>query len=88
MLILKHSGFQRWAKSERLTDENLRKAVLELAAGLHNGNLGAGLYKKRIQMPGQGKRGGYRTLIAFKQNVRTFFVHGFSKNQKDNRSLS
>ena len=28
-------------------------------------NLGAGLFKKRIAIPGQGKRGGWRALLGF-----------------------
>lgn len=84
VVIFKHVKFERWAKSEQLTNEALKEAVFEIVAGLHNGDLGAGLYKKRISKPGHGKSGSYRTLIAFRLNERAFFIHGFSKNQKDN----
>lgn len=80
MMIYKHRSFHRWAKSERLTDEDLKKAVLEIAQGLYDGNLGGGLYKKRVAMPGHGKRGSYRTLLAFKHDEKAFFVYGFAKN--------
>ena len=79
-----HRCFQHWAKSESLTDTTLRKAVTEIEKGLHDGNLGSGLYKKRVAMSGKGKRGGYRTLLAFKQGERAFFVYGFAKNIKTN----
>lgn len=80
----KHRHFQQWAKSENLRDEGLKKAVDEIESGLHDGNLGGGLYKKRVPMPGQGKRGSYRTLLAFKQGGRSFFVYGYAKNVKAN----
>lgn len=35
-------------------------------------------------MPGKGKRGGYRTLLAFKQQGSAFFVYGYAKNVKAN----
>lgn len=84
MIIFMHRHFQKWAKSEKLTDEVLKKAVDEIDIGLHDGNLGSGLYKKRIAMQGKGKRGSYRTLLAFKQERHAFFVYGYSKNVKAN----
>ncbi len=84
MVIFKHRRFQQWVKSESITNALLIDAVNEIVAGLHNGNLGSGLYKKRVPMPGKGKSGSYRTLIAFKQDEKAFFIHGFSKNAKDN----
>lgn len=84
MKIFKHRHFQQWAKSEKVTDAALEKAVDEINRGLHDGNLGSGLYKKRIAMPGRGKRGSYRTLLAFKQGTQAFFVYGYAKNVKAN----
>ncbi len=86
MRIFKHRHFQQWAKSENLKSEELKKAVEEIESGLHDGNLGGGLYKKRVAMPGQGKRGSCRTLLAFKQEERAFFVYGYAKNAKANIS--
>ncbi len=84
MKIYKHRHFQQWMKSQTLTDQTLKEAVIELENGLHDGNLGSGLYKKRVPMLGRGKRGSYRTLLAFKQEERAFFVYGYAKNVKDN----
>jgi len=84
MKIFKHCRFQQWLKSERLTDEALKKAIAEIEKDLHDGNLGSGLYKKRVAMPGKGKRGSYRILLALKHEERAFFVYGFSKNAKEN----
>ena len=47
-------------------------------------DLGGGVIKQRIARPGQGKSGGFRTLIVFRSGKRAIFVHGFAKNEKDN----
>jgi hypothetical protein len=84
MKIFKHRLFQQWVKTEKLTDVTLIKAVDEINSGLHDGNLGSCLYKKRVAMAGRGKRGSYRTLLAFKQGDYAFFVYGYAKNVKAN----
>ncbi len=47
-------------------------------------DLGGGLVKKRIGRPGQGKSGGYRTLVANNRGDRWIFVFGFPKNERSN----
>ncbi len=47
-------------------------------------DLGGGVIKQRISRPGQGKSGGFRTLIVFRARTKAIFVHGFAKNEKDN----
>ncbi len=44
------------------------------------------MVKKRVALPGRGKRGGARTLLAFKQCEKAFFVYGFAKNERANIS--
>ena len=39
---------------------------------------------KRIARPGEGKRGGYRTLVATNRGSRWIFVYGFAKNARSN----
>jgi len=82
--IFKYRTFHRWAKKEKIPDSTLKNAVDEINAGLFEANLGGHLYKKRIVKPGKGKRGGYRMLIAFKNNTRAFFIYGFAKNEQSN----
>lgn len=55
-----------------------------MARGLHDADLGAGLFKKRIARPGQGKSGGFRTLVATNRGSRWFFVFGVPKNERSN----
>ena len=84
MECFKYRHFASWAKSERITDVELKNALSEINAGLVDADLGNGLLKKRVAKKGQGKRGGYRMLLAFKQGYRTFFIYGFAKNQREN----
>ena len=35
-------------------------------------------------MPGRGKRGGFRTLLAYRKGEKAFFVLGFAKNERAN----
>jgi putative transcriptional regulator len=42
----------------------LSNAVNEMANGLVDADLGGGVFKKRVALPGKGKRGGVRTLLA------------------------
>lgn len=37
-----------------------------------------------IALPGQGKRGGARTIVATKMAQRWFFLYGFNKNEQAN----
>jgi hypothetical protein len=55
-----------------------------MADGLFDADLGGGLLKKRVARPGQGKSGGYRTLVATNKGNRWVFVYGFPKNERSN----
>ncbi|MEI6320511.1 MAG: type II toxin-antitoxin system RelE/ParE family toxin [Pseudomonadota bacterium] len=84
MLIYKTRWFDRWARKERLTAPGLCKAVEELANGLFDADLGSGLFKKRVGRSRQGKRGGFRVLVATNKSGSFIFIYGFSKNQRAN----
>lgn len=55
-------------------------------AGLIDARLGRQVGKKRVAMPGRGKRGGALTLGAFRRGEKVFFVYGFAKNERANIS--
>lgn len=80
MLIFKNRTFNKWAAKEGLDDEALRAAVDEMECGLIDADLGGHVVKKRVALAGRGKRGGGRTLVAYKVGNKTFFVYGFAKN--------
>ena len=82
--VLKTRTFARWAKREGLADGELSHAVSEMERGLVDARLGGGVLKKRIAKRGQGKRGGYRVILASNLGDRWVFMFGFAKNERDN----
>lgn len=76
--------FQAFAAHERISDATVIKAAREIQNQLYDANLGSCVYKKRVAWAGGGKRGGYRVLIAFRDEDRFFFMRGFAKNEMDN----
>ncbi|GAA6615016.1 type II toxin-antitoxin system RelE/ParE family toxin [Scytonema sp. NUACC26] len=84
MRIFKNAWFERFARKERLSDEALYAAVTRASKGLVDADLGGGIIKQRIARQGQGKSGGYRSLIIFRSGDKAFFVYGFAKSERDN----
>jgi hypothetical protein len=82
--IFKNTWFTRFADKEGITDCELRELANQLEAGQAEADLGGGVYKLRIARPGEGKSGGYRVIVFFRSEERTFFVYGFAKSVKDN----
>ena len=84
MTIYKTRWFDRWANKQGLTSPSLCDAVREMTKGLYDADLGNGLLKKRIARPRQGKRSGFRTLVATNKGNRWIFLFGFPKNERSN----
>lgn len=78
--------FGRWMRKTELIEAVLCKAVEEMEQGLIDADLGGGVMKKRVPLPGRGKSGGARTLVATNRGDRWFFVYGFEKNERANIS--
>ncbi|HEY7555399.1 MAG TPA: type II toxin-antitoxin system RelE/ParE family toxin [Candidatus Binatia bacterium] len=49
--------FSRWFGKTDLSVEALCRSVDEMERGLIDANLGGGIIKKRVALPGRGKRG-------------------------------
>src|ERR1035437_9956460 len=84
--VCKTRHFSRWMRKTELTEAALCKAVAEMEQGLIDADLGGGVMKKRVPLPGRGKSGGARTLVATNRGDRWFFVFGFEKNERANIS--
>jgi len=84
MLKLKTKWFNKWAKKNSISDRNLNKAIVSLSNKLGTVDLGSGLYKIRTPKVGQGKSGGFRTIVVFREADIAIFVYGFAKTEKDN----
>ena len=85
-MIYKTRYFARWARRIGLNDSLLVATILEIQSGLLEADLGGGIVKKRIALPGRGKRGSTRTLLATNRDDLWFFVFGFGKNERENIS--
>lgn len=86
MRIFKYRNFAKFADRQHIDDEDLLDAVLRAERGLIDADLGGGVIKQRIARQGQGKSGGFRSIILFKHESRTFFVYAFAKNERSNIS--
>lgn len=80
--IFKTRPFTRWMRKNRMTDMQLREAVREMQDGLIDARLGGHLLKKRIPLPGKGKRGSARTIVATRLAGTWIFLVGFNKNER------
>ena len=83
MLKLKTKWFNKWAKKNSLSDKILLKTISNISDKLGTVNIGSDLYKVRTPKIGQGKSGGFRTIVVFKKSDIAIFVYGFSKSEKD-----
>ncbi len=84
MRVFKIRGFARFARQGPVSDEALAKAIRQAETGLIDADLGGGLTKLRLARAGGGKRGGYRTLIAYKAGSRAVFLFGSAKSEREN----
>jgi hypothetical protein len=84
--VFKYTRFSRFASKEGITDHELLGVVNQLEAEQADANLGGDVYKVRIARQGEGKSGGHRVIVYFRNEYRTFFSYGFSKNDKGNIS--
>lgn len=84
MRLYKLKAFARFQRREGIADKALSKAIRSAEDGLVDADLGGGLIKQRVARPGQGKSGGYRTIIAYRRGGRAIFLFGFAKSEREN----
>ena len=84
MRIFKNTWFSRFADREGITDSELAETVTRLEAGNSDTDLGSGVYKVRLARTGEGKAKGYRVIVFYKSEERTFFVYAFAKANRGN----
>ncbi len=77
--VFKTKTFDRWAR-KLLSDELLCAVALEIEQGRYEADLGGGVCKKRVAVPGQGKSGSIRTLVAKQHPNAIIFLVGREKN--------
>ena len=83
MRIFKTKTLARFARQNGMPDSSLVSAVERAQQGLIDADLGGRIIKQRVARPGEGKRGGFRLLVAFGSH-RSVFLFGFAKNEREN----
>ena len=74
MQVYKTKGFARFARRQRIDDDALCEAISRAEQGLIDADLGGGVIKQRVPRPGQGRSGGYRTIVFYRKQARAVFV--------------
>lgn len=76
--------FKKWAEKALIKRFHLIEAIDNIEKGLSVADLGNNLFKIRVKRSGQGKRSGFRTIVAYRKEDRAIFLYGFGKNEKAN----
>ena len=87
MRIFKNKWFAKFAKKERISDSQLCNLIKDIDKGLIDVDYGGGVIKQRLGRVNQGKSGGYRCIVLYRNKEVSFLVYGFPKNERDNISL-
>ena len=83
MQVFKTKVFRRFQRKEGMQDVALCDAVERAENGMIDADLGRGLIKQRVARKGGGRRGGFRTVIAYRIGARAVFIFGFAKSGRD-----
>lgn len=86
IFVTKH--FSKWASKQSLPNDALIEAITDLIENKSLSQLGKFLFKIRVRSSSSGKSGGFRTIVVSIENERVFFVYGFSKNEKENLTIT
>jgi len=84
MRVLKTKWFTRFARKKGSLTRLSRGAVRRAEDGLIDADLGGGVIKQRVARPGEGRSGGFRTLIAYRVGDLAVFLYGIGKNDREN----
>ncbi|MFL0693733.1 MAG: type II toxin-antitoxin system RelE/ParE family toxin [Agrobacterium tumefaciens] len=84
MRIFATKWMVRFARKQRIAEFSLREAIDRAECGLVDADLGGGLIKQRVARSGQGRSGGYRMIVAYREGDRAVFLYGFAKSEQEN----
>ncbi len=84
MRVFKNKPFARFSSHEGIDDSALCEAIRRADSGLIDADLGGGVIKQRLAREGQGKSGGFCSIVLFRRGDKAFFAYGFAKNDRDN----
>ena len=83
MHLYKTRPFARIAKKAGIADAALKALADEMRQGVIHAHLGGNVYKQRVAVPGRGKRGGGRVIIAADLRDRWIFIYCYLKKDQD-----
>jgi hypothetical protein len=86
--VFKSKEFARFARKNGLDDPQLCTAVADIHAGRIDADLGGSVYKQRIARSGEGKSGGYRTILLLRWSEICIFIFGYAKKDRANVSFA
>ncbi len=84
MRVFKSKEFARFARKNDLGNEQLCRAVEDIHAGRIDADLGGGVFKQRIARSGEGKSGGFRTILLLRWREVCIFIFGYAKKDRAN----
>jgi len=82
--VFKSRAFAQFARKNLIEDDALCALVQTMVLGAIDADLGGGVYKQRLSRKGQGKSGGYRTILLLRFGRIAMFAYGFAKNDRSN----
>lgn len=88
MRIFITKKFAKFIRKEKIMTSKLCQIVNDVELGRVDARLGGAVIKQRIARINQGSSGGYRIIVIYNQGQRIFFVHGFSKTNEDNITIT
>ena len=83
MQVYKTKEFKKFANKEKIKDDLLREAIRLAQGGKFDSDLKGGIIVQRIKRKQQGKDAGYRVVIIFKHQDKSFFVDGYIRKEKN-----
>lgn len=86
MRLYKTREFARAAKRQGIDDSSLREAIARAERGLIDASIGKFLIKQRVARRNEGRSGGFRTIVFYRERNRAVFLHLFAKSDKGNLS--
>jgi hypothetical protein len=82
--VFKSRAFAQFSRKNRIADADLCSAIKDMLAGTVDADLGGGVFKQRLRRKGQGKSGGFRSIILLRRQTISMFAYGFAKNEREN----
>jgi len=82
--VFQTRAFAQFCRKSKIAEDDLCMMVDSMVLGAIDADLGGGVYKQRLRRRGQGKSGGYRTIVLVRFGQIAMFTYGFAKNERDN----